>query len=678
MSLSFPYQNGGKRRGASITDRGCLQCPPGYSYSSDDALSVLERATNNILLEGWKDYQKPGFPLAGIAIQPARYEQFGALNQQIRYHAFYQNLHKQRFFDPTPNPETFQVTRKLIEQCGGNLAMAQFIGNANSLGCAPPRGNRGVSGKDRYFSTAVTAPLDLGPFCVTDYLNLWDFAGQLEAMKKAAIEGSGYMLEYEKMRQFVAMSYNNASAVAGTTRPTFFRHQFGEFPTSPGSFEWIFQAVDTGLNPELSDMNYQVVVKCSRRLLQYWIEKFKRDHNITVWATAPNIRNDSIGYITSYEDNGDFVLTSLRTNRKIRFSVDVMPAYIMMKKTGNLQGSWEFQNFFETEVGDDPENNQANGFRQRGNPYYGDPCAACDGDAEVMAEPVFVYTEKAFHYEAFPTNPLGTMINAGVNTNLNLFWGSTDIRWYFGAEVQEYFLNPIIDGYRQAGVVDFPCWNNMDRTWFAGRINCGMQFIQDDPRLMMTLLFQVPGNNVILEKSDCLLPAVPPTPYDIRPSDIIEEPRLCGELPYGYNEPADDVPGCIMPPPNLKAFMTLEDKTVTVKVRRVDGAAGSLTVNYAHEDGTAIEGTHYDFTDGSLVFADGETVKSFEYTLKSVVRAPGEHFYVEFYINWTGSAGVLCDDAVDQSKVCLALVNLADTGGDCPDPACVNCPPYYQ
>lgn len=677
MSLTFAYGQGGKRTGAKFTDRGCLSCPPGYAFTADDALSVLERATNNILLEGWKDYRKPMFALADLPIKPARYEQFGALNQQIRYHAFYEQLQHQRFYDPTPSVQTFQATQKLIEQCQGNLAMAQFIGNANSLGCAPPRGNRGVSGKDRYFSSAVTTVLEIGPFCVTDYLNQWDFAGQLEAMKKAAIEGSGMALEYEKMRKFVEMSYNNASAVAGTTRPTFFRNKIGEFPTSPGSFDWIFHAVDSGLGVELSDRNYQVVVKCSQRLLQYWIARFKADHNIQVWATAENVRNDTVGYITSFQNGGDFTLTSLRTNRKIRFSVDVEPTYLLMSKTGIGQGEWDFQNYYETEVGDGETSDQANGFRQRLNPYYGDPCFQCDGPKQTLVEPVFVFTDKAFHYEAFPNNPLGTQINAGVNTNLNALWGSTDIMWRFGVAVQEYDLNPLIQTYKDAGVTGFPCWNNRDNTWFAGTIKTGCQFVEDDPRQMMTLFFTVPSEDVPLGKSDCLLPSVPPAPYDIFPRDnSVDEPLLCNALPYGYNAPVDTAPGCIMTPAQLQSFMAITDKVVTVKVRRVDGTSGSLTVNYAYQNGTAIQGTDFLFTNGSLVFADGEDYKEFTYTLKSIVRTAGQHFFKEFKINWTASAGVICAESILSTPVCVALVNLAGDSGDCPDPSCDNCPPY--
>jgi hypothetical protein len=675
MSLSFPYGADGVSAGATFTDRGCVRCPSGYTYTADQALNVLERVTNNILLEGWKDYQRPNFPLASEPIQPARYEQM-SINTRIKYHAFFENPERSRFYDPMPSVQTFQVTRELIDRCGGNLAMAQMIGNANSLGCAPPRGRRGVSGKDRYYSSAATTVVELGPFCVTDYQDLWDFAGQLEAMKKAAIEHAGMALEYEKIRRYVEMSWNNASAVAGTTRPRFFKGRVGEFPNSPGSFDWIFNAVDTGLGTELSG-NEVVTVKCSQRLIQYWIELYKKQHNLQVWADSANVRSDTLGYIISMTTGGEFTLLSLRTNRQIKFSpLNVMPVYLQMWKSGISTGSWDFQPFYVTEPGDDPEQNQANGFRQRKNPDYGDPAAWCDGVDKMLAEPIFVYTEKAFHYEAFPTNPLGKQIE-GVEGNLNVLWGSTDIMWHFGTEVQEYYLNPLLKSYQDAGV-DVPCWNNRDRTWFAGVVKAGCQFVEDDPRQMMTLFCSVPSTDAPLQKSDSLLPCSPGPVYNIQPVIPSDAPDLCNALPDGATDDPDPVPGTLFPPAKLHYLLPSQgaNESAFIDVYRNGGSDGSLTLNYAFQNVTAHQGTEFLFTNGSVVFADGETKKTISFTKKPTVRTVGQHFYREFLINWSAGAGVIDPTAVTQTPVCLALACAQANEGDCPDPSCANCPPY--
>lgn len=671
--MQYPVNKSGVPIGARAADRGCLQCPEGYYFSSDDALSVLEKATNNILLEGWKDYRQPMFPLAGLPVEAAMYPQM-ANRSQIQYHVFYPDVQRTTFYNPMPNQQTATVTEKLIAQCGGDIATAQIIANANSLGCAPPMGNRGISGKDRYFASAATAFFTLGPFCVTNYLDLWDFAGMLEAYKKAAINSAGMALEYEKIRRYVEMSWNNASAVAGTKAPTFFKNTIGEFPTSPGSFEWILNAVDMGIGPEMASMNEEVVVKCSRQLQQYWIEKFKKDHGFTVFTEAMNLRSQTIGYITQFSDNGDFVLTSLRTNRKVRFTTDVEPVYIEMWQSGITSGKWDFQQYYEMEVGDDPTSGQANGFRQRTNPFYGDPCKACDGISKILVEPIMVFSRKAFHYEAFPTNPLGTQINKDVETNLQRLWGTTNIDWYFGSEVQEYFLNPMNASLAGTGS---PCFSNIDRTWFAGRIRTGLQFVEDAPRLMMTLFVKVPGGQLPLEKSDCILGCGPGTTYTISNDVPTDQPAICDPIPEDVSD-EDTEPGCIQTPGKLRFTLPSSGtKTVKVSAFRIGGSAGALSVNYAYQDVTAVEGTHYVMSNGTLSWADGEDgEKSFNVTLEPVIRQPGQHFYVEFKLNWTADADVLCEDAQTATPVCLQLACTQAADGDCPDPYCDNCPPY--
>ncbi|MBL0125820.1 MAG: hypothetical protein IPP88_25250 [Betaproteobacteria bacterium] len=56
------------------------------------------------------------------------------------------------------------------------------------------------------------------------------------------------------------------------------------------------------------------------------------------------------------------------------------------------------------------------------------------------------------------------------------------------------------------------------------------------------------------------------------------------------------------------SFATTENATtITVSVQRVGGSAGSITVNYATQDGTAIAGSDYTATSGTLTWANGDT-----------------------------------------------------------------------
>src|SRR4030095_6512665 len=50
---------------------------------------------------------------------------------------------------------------------------------------------------------------------------------------------------------------------------------------------------------------------------------------------------------------------------------------------------------------------------------------------------------------------------------------------------------------------------------------------------------------------------------------------------------------------------------VVVTVNRVDGATGTVTVNYATSNGTATAASDYTATSGTLTFIQGETTKTF-------------------------------------------------------------------
>lgn len=672
-ALTFPFSQDGKPLGAKFTEKGCIVCPTGYAYNGDSALGALERVTNQVLMMGFKDYEVPTFPLASLPVQAAGSQQM-SVRSRTRQHAFYPDVHRTKFHDPMPSINNYTVTRELLQQCGGNVAEAQLIANSNSLGCAPPRGARGISGKDRYFSEAATAVFELGPFCVTSFLDLYDFGDALDAYKKAAIRASGMSLEYEKIRRYVSMSRRNASAVAGTTKARFFDGKFGEMPTSPGSIEWILNAIDSGIGGEISP-GTEISVRVSHQLLKYWQIKYAKDHGFdAAFLVNPgSLRREVEGFAHQWE-GGNFTIQSLRTNRKVTFVTQSEPIYIETYPTGIDASEWDFQRYYTTEIGDDAMEGAANGYRQSKNVDYGDPQAVanCEGVPKRLAEMLFVYTVKAFHYEAFPTNPLGKFIE-GVETNLQRLWGGTGIEWYTGTEVDLYFLNTINAHLEGTGA---PCFNNRDRTWFAGVIKTGLQFIEDDPRQMMALLVQVPFEQSILEASDALLPADVLPPIDLLPRPTVDQPELCDPIPEDAEAETDGV-GCAMAPAKLMFMLpSTGTKTVTVVVPRMNGSTGTLTVPHADVPDTALEGTHYNYPEGNLVFATGEHTAQFDIELLAVLREEGDPAYVQFAIAWDNDPEVLCEGSVEETIVCLALATAAaDPAAACLDPVCANCPP---
>lgn len=673
VELTFPFNEAGAPVGAQIA-KGCLACPTGYAYTGDTALNALERVTNRILMEGVKDWRMPQFPLAGLPVRAASAQQMTG-NKKIRHHVFYPDVHRAPWYNPTPVPTKFTVTRELIQQCRGDVAAARLIANANSIGCAPPRGPRGLSGKDAYFQDAATTVFELGPFCITDYLELMEFQRVLEAYKRGAINAAGMALEYEKMRRFVGMSRVNGSAVAGTSRPSFVSSTFGHVPDSPGSIEWLWAAIDNGIGGEVTPGTV-IEVHVSTQLFRYWIEKYAADHDIVINLNEPaSFQSQIQGYITRFDNAGGFLTQSLRTNRQIRITTTKEPVYVEVSRSGDA-GEWDFQPYFVTELGDEPDTEAANGFRQAMNTAYGDACNFCDGEVKRLAEMIFIYAPSAFHYEAFPTNPLGTQIDSQVEVNLQRLWGATEIMWYFGVDVDEYFLRPMNTMLAGTGA---PCFSNIDKTWFAGRIKTGLQFVEDDPRQMMTLLVAVPGQSSVITKSECCLPCDPPAAITITPAPA-RQPALCTDIPAGVT--ADDAPvGCFQAPRRMQfALPCVENRTASILFRRVGGVEGALSIPFAITEETATEGAlatdHFDTPASPLLFPDGVDQVQMDIVLHPIHRTAGDPAFVTAKIVWDNAPVVVCDEdgATVDTNLCFILCNqLVDPADACPSAYCLQC-----
>lgn len=660
--LTFPYSSPGKPIGAKFASGEGLACPANNAYTADDALGVLERVTNNVLLEGFRQYRYPSFPLAGEPIRAAQFEQM-SINSRVVQHVFYPGLQHTKFYNPVPSLANYQVTRELIKACGGSIANAQLIANSNSIGCAPPRGERGIAGKDRYYQSAVTGVFELGPFCVTEFLELDNFAATLEQYKTAAINAGGMALEYEKIRKFVEMSRKNASAVAGTLQPVFFSGAYGEFPTSSGSLEWFLRAIDIVIGPELMggvNDKQPIIVSMSAQLRKFLINQYSRQHGVQIREELGTVEQNVKGYIASFQNSADFSMTSLRTNRTVIFRISNDPVYVQMAATGTNLAEWEFQDFYLTEPGNDTMSGQANGYRQKGNPHYGDATIFCEGEQSVLCEQIMIWTPNAFHYEGFPENPLGTAIAPGVETNLQNLWAGTNIKWSFGVEVQKYWLDPMNTAL---AAVDFPQLSNIDNTWFAGRLKMGMQFVEDNPLQMMTLMVRVPTDETTLASTQTLIECSRPAPITITAAPPPEAPVFCSPIPTDHT-PDEPGAGLAITPVRLSYNLPATGSpTVTVTLQRFGGVTGTLTLPFVTVDDTAIEGAHFTLADGNLVFADGEDTADLDIVLHHVARGDTDPCFVTASITWDNSPVVLVTGSVTSTKLCFKLYE-ADAGYD--------------
>lgn len=672
--LTFPHDKG-KPVGARFSDRGCLDCPPGHYVGKDTALDVIERVTNQILTQGFKDFSPPKFPLSGVPIK-APTNQYMASNSRIKYSVGFPNIHKLQSFDPMPAPTSYDVTAELINKCGGSIATAQLVANANSLGCAPPLGAGGVMGKRRYHQQAFTQTITMGPFCVTDYLERRDFADALMAYKTAAIRASGMGLEYEKMRRFVDMSLRNSSAIAGQTRPRFTASTFDAIPSSPGSLEWVLNAVEMGLGAEV-DHNVGITVTVSPQVLKFWIEQYAKQHDVPLTTSFGDMRMAVQGYVASFE-GGSFKMKSLKTAREVTFSTDFRPVYTEFYQTQE-GADWDFQPYFLLEQGDDSFTDSADGFFQTFNPNYGDADAylECQGEQRKLCELIFVHYN-AFEYQSFPTNPLGTSIAPGVETNLNNLWGSTGIQWHFGLEVERYFLDRINSALVGTGA---PCLNNRKKTWFAGELSNGMQIVELEPRQMMCLAVQVPYSDTPLAASEALIACSPPDAIVVGAAPT-EAPKVCIAVPDVDGPDAEDE-GCFYAPKKLTFALPCDENLSVALLMRRDtlNVNGALTVPFSVTEGTALEGTagtdHFRLASGNLVFADGADYATLTIVLHPVAREDGDPAFVTATLVFDNDPVVVCgsEEATVSTTLCFKLCqqNSAADDSGCPTAGCVSC-----
>jgi hypothetical protein len=666
-ALSFPIDPNGNPVGAQV-DKGCITCPSGTGFTSDVAINTLERMVNHLLLLGYNEIETPAFPLTDVPTKAADSNQLTG-NKRFRYSVGYNDLHRNKFHNPTPSLQTFDVTRELLDQCGGNLATAQMLANANSLGCAPPFGERGISGKRTYGETAVTGVLNMGPFCVTDYADQLYFASHLDAYKRAAVRGIGMMLSYEKIRQYVSMSRKNGAAIAGTRYASFQQSTFPAIPDSAGSFEWLIMSIETAMGGELMSRE-PVNVSVSPQILKYWVEKYVRDHGIEVRADWRDLRMEAQGYQMQW-DGGAFELLSLTRGRKIRISTTYEPVYVEAYATGPNEGEWDFQRYHLLEAGNDADATQATGFFQTGNPFYGMADKFCEGPSKRLCEMILIHAPGAFEYQAFPTNPLGAAIG-NVETNWQRLWGATELNIYTGLEVDKYFLEPMNAALAGTGA---PCFNNKKNTWFAGEITTGCRFVELYPERMMTLLVQVPPLGGPIETCESIVPCAPPAAIEVTARPTVE-PALCTPIP-GDPEP-DPLPiGCFQPPARLVLNLPCEggeERTVEQQFVRVGGTRTALTVPFTVTDGTATEGTEFELANGNLVFANGEEFATLDIVLNPTAKPEGVNF-LNATIVWDNDPVVICTGGFEETTLCLRLCGQipAEDPTACPTVTCGDC-----
>jgi hypothetical protein len=86
-----------------------------------------------------------------------------------------------------------------------------------------------------------------------------------------------------------------------------------------------------------------------------------------------------------------------------------------------------------------------------------------------------------------------------------------------------------------------------------------------------------------------------------------------------------------------------DEFTIYPWVERIGTCSGLVTINYSTQDATAIAGTHYDATSGSLVFQPGDSYQTFPLpTIYPSVRGLSS-VYLNFSISLTSGSRQVTD-----------------------------------
>lgn len=621
-----------------LVGSGCLTCPDGSRISGDQGLSALETLAKNIMVLNTPEFDGPKYPLAELPTKQASSAHSDADNHTIRYDYHIPNIHEIGMHNPNPSRTLADRVIEAVNNCGPDAIVSNAF-EMSSMGCNPPRGRTGVMGKDVAPIISAAAPLEMGPFCVTMFQDFDHLSQVFKRMEAHYPNAAMQILNYNKIRNFVGSCYNLASAVAGTRDPRFNPYQFIDRPNSTGSLEWFMSAVDRITSFATSRDNWRVSM--SRRVFKNWMLQYAADHGVTINADFSNL-NQQVGSYNIQSNGVDSVslITDVH-NTKITIDFTKDPIYVTDNQIGASSYEWNFQPWFITRPGDDVRSGQAAGYVRDKNPDYGFACSACPDGMQSLSELILIYNDEYIQYEAFPKSPFADLgMLDGLSTDLQNLWASMQMRFYFGSEVDEYFLKPLFSGTGN-------CPSNIDNTWFAGRMWFAFRQRILRARAAGALLVKVPPSGGLLtETSSCLQEAYP-DPIVLTAREPQQGSRECVVVD---EEEISDPAGELRPACSFSVTATGENQTIQIEVERRDGLAGALELDYTMTEGTATAPEHYTDASGSLDFAEGQTRRVLNVVIKAQDCVDAEDAGTKrFYINWTGAG--LGEDACTQTVV---------------------------
>lgn len=620
-----------------LVGSGCLECPSGHRVAADDGLGALETLAKNILTLESREFDGPKFPLSEMPVLEAKTPLVGGDDYSIEYDYHIPNLQDILTYDPTPSRTIANRVTDAIQNCGFD-AVASTMAEMSSIFCNPPRGKTGVMGKDVAPILSRAVPLEMGPFCTTQFQNVDDLAMMYRKMAAYYPNALMQVLNYQRIRDFVSSNYNLASAVAGVRSPRFAQFGFIDRPTSPGCLPWFQEALDQIVGYASQREGWKVCM--SQRIFSYWMEEYAKEKGVTLNVDWNNLNANVGDYVIQSNDPSSVTLRTKRRNIQFTIDFSMEPIYVTDNQIGANEYSWNFQPYFETRAGDDTRSGEAAGFVREVNPHYGAACSACPDGSQSLSELILIYNGESHEYEAFPTNPFGSIAELSeVDSSIANIVNSMEMRLFFGVEVDEYFLKPLFEGVGN-------CPSNIDNTWFAGRIWAGMRTRLKRKRAAGALLVKVPIEGMVNpEQGTCMVDQYsdPITLTNHAPESGSREcVDVSGETPA-------DPEGCLRPQALYELTRPAENTVIEIEVDRVGGLATDLTADYATADGTAAAGTDYTAASGTLTVEEGRTRKVIQITILGGDAVVSDPATTQFVVDWTGDD--LCEGSITQTVI---------------------------
>ena len=633
---------------------GCLTCPDNHVVQGDQGLGALETLAKNILTKPPRDYTGPNFPLSEMRTKEAKTRRIGGEDGTVHYSVGFPNIEDYAMYDPTGFEEVVDRTITANGICGPEQMQSAMF-DLSSIACNPPRGRGMVMGKDFSPITSRMAPLELGPFCVTQFQNFDHLMQIFEQLEESYPMTAKHIMNLHRIREFIDNNRNLAAACAGDVAPDFNPFYFKNRPNSAGNIHWFFEAIEAIVSRVDSSKRHMFKACMSNRIWKHWMRQEAERLGVNIETNLAQLYEATKSYSIYMNDGKPDSLTLFteRSNCKIQISLTHDPVYVIDEKTGQDCYEWRFQPWYVTRPGDDTRAGESAGFVQEKNPDYGRACSSCpDGEAS-LTEFIMIYMEDESHcYEAYPTNPFrGTAaFRDNVSEDLSSLYGGMEMKYYFGNDVDQYFLEPLFGNLSERGI---GCPSNIDNTWFAGRMLFGERTRFMNKYASGVLAVKMPFVGEALEQVACcpVQPAKPDEKY--LPKEPMTGPPDCVEV-----EPVEPgEPGCLRPKCDITVGVPAEGEEIEllIPVRRVEGSTGPLQINWTACDDTAENTTDY------LVDAAG-TINFPEGVMEACipVRVPGKPCgetsdCLKFIIKWEAGDGVLCDDACLETEVKLII-----------------------